>query len=110
MSTDERLSLRQLEAKPIWDAMAIWLAEVKLRTSNVILPKSDFGKALQYVRNHFTELKLYLDDALVPIDNNETEQLMRQVAVGRNYAEFPIMRSSKDWLLNRRSSLGICSA
>ncbi len=83
MSAEERLELRQLEAKPIWDAMADWLTEVKLRTSNVILPKSDFGKALQYIRNHFTELKLYLDDALVPIDNNETEQLMRQVAVGR---------------------------
>jgi hypothetical protein len=83
MSAEERLGLRQLEAKPIWDAMADWLTEVKLRTSNVILPKSDFGKALQYIRNHFTELKLYLDDALVPIDNNETEQLMRQVAVGR---------------------------
>ena len=63
-------------------------------TQNNILPKSDFGKALQYIRNHLTELKRYLDDGHIPIDNNETEQLMKQVAVGRNYAEFPIMRSS----------------
>ena len=61
----------------------MWLEAVKLRTSNVILPKSDFAKALQYIRNHFDELKCYLDDPLIPIDNNETEQLMKQVAVGR---------------------------
>ena len=50
---------------------------------NVILPKSDFGKSLQYIRNHFPQLKRYLRDAALPIDNNETEQLMKQVALGR---------------------------
>ena len=83
MSPEQRLELRQLEAKPIWDAIEEWLEDVKLRTSNVILPKSDFAQALQYIRNHFAELKRYLDDASIPIDNNETEQLMKQVAVGR---------------------------
>ncbi len=83
MSPEQRLELRQSEAKPIWDAMEEWLEEVKLRTCNVILPKSDFAKSLQYIRNHFVELKRYLDDASIPIDNNETEQLMKQVAIGR---------------------------
>ena len=83
LAPDERLELRQREARPIWNEIAVWLEEVKERTSNVILPKSDLGKALQYVRNHFTELRRYLDDGMLPIDNNETEQLMRQVALGR---------------------------
>lgn len=83
MSPEQRLELRQRESQPIWDAMAVWLEDVKLRTSNVILPKSDFAKALQYIRNHFVELKRYLDDPLLPIDNNLTEQLMKQVAIGR---------------------------
>ena len=83
MSPEQRYQLRQSEAKPMWDAMEQWLEEVKFRTSNVILPKSDFGKALQYIRNHFVELKRYLDDASILIDNNETEQLMKQVALGR---------------------------
>ena len=83
MSPEQRYQLRQSEAKPMWDAMEQWLEEVKFRTFNVILPKSDFGKALQYIRNHFIELKRYLDDASIPIDNNETEQLMKQVAIGR---------------------------
>lgn len=83
MSPDERLALRNQEAKPIWDAMEVWLETVEHRTTNVILPKSDFAKALQYVRNHFAELTRYLDDGRLPIDNNETEQLMKQVALGR---------------------------
>jgi transposase len=83
MSPDERLALRRQEAKPIWDAIGVWLEAVEHRTRNVILPKSDFAKALQYVRNHFTELTRYLDDGLLPMDNNETEQLMKQVALGR---------------------------
>ena len=83
MSPEQRLALRQSEAKPVWDALGVWLEEVQLRTSNVILPKSDFAKALQYIRKHFVELKRYLDDASIPIDNNETEQLMKQVAIGR---------------------------
>ncbi len=77
------MALRTQEAKPIWDKLAAWLDEVPLRTSQVILSKSDFGKALQYLRNHFVELQRYLSNGDLPIDNNLTEQLMKQVAVGR---------------------------
>jgi len=83
MSLEQRLELRQSESQPIWDAMEEWLVQVKSRTSCVILPKSDFAQALQYIRNHFVELKHYLSNASIPMDNNETEQLMRQVAIGR---------------------------
>jgi transposase len=83
LSTDDRRQLRQQEAKPIWDTMATWLEEVEKRTAQVVLPKSDLAKALQYVRNHYTELTRYLDDGRLPADNNDTEQLMRQVALGR---------------------------
>jgi transposase len=83
MSVEERLRLRQQEEEPIWAAMERWLWEVEQRTRNVILPKSDFAKALQYVRNHWVELRRYLSDGRLPIDNNETEQLMKQVALGR---------------------------
>jgi transposase len=83
MSLEARLELRQTEAKPIFAAMDAWLAEAAERTSNVILPKSDFGKALQYIRNHFEPLQRYLEEPYLPIDNNETEQLMKQVALGR---------------------------
>lgn len=38
-----------------------------------VLPKEPFGQALTYLRNQFTHLLIYLDDGLMPIDNNETE-------------------------------------
>ena len=86
LSTDERLALREQEAKPIWDELAAWLDEVKLRTAQVILPKSDFGKALQHIRNHFQELQRYLSNGHLPIDNNQTEQLMKQVMLDDDIA------------------------
>ena len=75
LADDARLALRQAEAKPIWDAMERRLAELQERTSQVILPKSDFGKALQYLRNHWVELRRYLDDPAIPFDNNAPLEL-----------------------------------
>ena len=48
-----------------------------------MLPKSKFAEALGYLRNHWDPLRLYLTDGRMPIDNNDVEQLMKQVAVGR---------------------------
>ena len=88
MSPKDRLALRQNEARPIWEAMEMWLEEVQLRTTNVILPKSDLAAALPYVRNHFVQLRRSLDDPRLPCDNSSTEQLMKQVAVGRKNCLF----------------------
>ena len=51
-----------------------------------VLPKDKLAEALGYLRNHWNELQVYLGDGRVPIDNNETEQLMKQVALGRKLA------------------------
>ncbi len=75
-SPQERLQLRQSEAMPVWDAMGQWLASDAARQ---VLPKSKLGEALTYLRNHWDALRLYLTDGLMPIDNNEVEQLMKQV-------------------------------
>lgn len=53
-----------------------------------VLPKNSFGQALTYLRNQYEPLIVYLDDGLMLIVNNEAEQLMKQVAIGR-----------KNWLL-----------
>ncbi len=54
------------------------LDAAKDRTTNVILPKSDSVRP-QSLRG----AEAVLTDASLPIDNNETEQLMKQVAIGR---------------------------
>ena len=46
-------------------------------------PKENLAEAFQYLRNHWDALRVYLGDGRVPIDNNEVEQLMKQVALGR---------------------------
>ena len=48
-----------------------------------MLPKDKFAEALGYLRNQWDALQVYLGDGRLPIDNNETEQLMKQVAIGR---------------------------
>jgi len=83
LSEDDCLKLREAEAKPIWDAMRAEMDAIDARTEQVVLPKSELRKALNYVRNHWTELTRYLSDARLPIDNNECEQLMKQAALGR---------------------------
>ncbi|HUY88794.1 MAG TPA: transposase, partial [Pirellulales bacterium] len=42
-----------------------------------------FGEALSYLRNHWDALQTFVSDGRMPIDNNDVEQLMKQIAVGR---------------------------
>ncbi len=80
LSADERLALRQTEACGVWDRLQA-LLDSPAATS--LLPKEKMSEALAYVRNHWDALRLYLSDPLLPIDNNDVEQLMKQVAIGR---------------------------
>ena len=80
---DDLLSHRRAKQKPVWDAMRMELDSIDDRTEHVVLPKSDLRKALNYLGNHWTELTRYLDDPQLPLDNNDCEQLMREVAIGR---------------------------
>ena len=82
-SAEERLKLRQTEARAIWNQMEAEFVAIDDRTKQVVLPKSELRKALNYTGNHWQELTRYLDDASLPMDNNECEQLMKQVAIGR---------------------------
>ncbi len=80
MSPEERAALRQSAAAKVWDSLDEWL---RSDAATRVLPKSKFGQALGYIRNQWKPLQTYLSDARVPLDNNEVEQLMKQVALGR---------------------------
>jgi transposase len=80
LSADERRTLRECESRPVLARIRAYLdSEVASR----ILPKSSLGEALAYLRNHWEALNVFLSDGRMPIDNNEVEQLMKQVALGR---------------------------
>ena len=80
LSPVDRQVLRDAEARPLWKQIAEYIDSPAIVN---VLPSEQFGKALGYLRNHFDQFVVYLDDGLVPIDNNDTEQLMKQVALGR---------------------------
>ena len=48
-----------------------------------ILPKSDFAGVIGYIHGNWAALLSYAWTGFVPIDNNGTERLMKQVALGR---------------------------
>ena len=80
LSPEDRLALRQSAAVPVWEELEAWLDS---ESATRALPKSQLGKALGYLRNHWKPLQTYLSDGRIPIDNNDVEQLMKQVALGR---------------------------
>ena len=80
LSHDERRALRETESRPAWQTLRELLdGEAAKR----VLPKEKIAEALGYLRNQWDALRLYLTDGRLPIDNNDVEQLMKQVAIGR---------------------------
>jgi transposase len=80
LSNEARLELRQQEATVVWTRMRAYLDSPVVKN---LLPKEAMGKAVAYVNNQWDALQLYLTNGGIPIDNNDAEQLMKQVAVGR---------------------------
>ena len=76
-----RWELRQRDAVPIWARIRRWLDSDALKR---VLPRSAIGKALGYLRNQWPALQVYLTDGRIPIDNDQSEQTIRPLTVGRN--------------------------
>jgi transposase len=80
MDDAARLALRQQESVPVMKRLRELLdGELAKR----VLPRTKFGEALGYLRNHWEAFQVYLQDGRVPIDNNDVERDLRRVAVGR---------------------------
>jgi len=82
LSAERRGRLRDRFARPAYDALMAW---VRYHLPEH-LPKSGIGKALGYAANHLPRLAPYLDDGRIAIDNNQIENKIRPLALGRkNY-------------------------
>ena len=81
MDDAHRLELRQRESVPVMNRLRELLDS---EATKRVLPKSKFGQALGYLRNHWSAFQVYLGDGRVPIDNNDVERDLRRIAVGRN--------------------------
>mgnify|MGYP006332870905 FL=1 len=79
LSDEERRTLRNEQSKPLLDAIKKWFDGQQAN----ILPKSPIGEAMNYALNNWIALTRYLDNGYLDIDNNEAEQALRGIAVGR---------------------------
>ncbi len=84
-----RLTIRQARARPLLDDLRKWM-EKMLRSFS---PKSETAGAMRYALSRWRALTRYIDDGRLEIDNSAAERALRAVALGRNYVQFPIMRS-----------------
>jgi transposase len=79
ITSDEIKLMREQESKPILEKMKTWLDQ----NSITALPKSAFGKGVNYCLNNWTELTNYLLDGDIRAENNLAEQEMKRIACGR---------------------------
>jgi transposase len=80
LAASQRLELRQRESLRILKHIREYLDGPPWER---LLPKSDLAEAIGYLKNNWDALLLYTTDGRLPIDNNETEHLMKQMATGR---------------------------
>jgi transposase len=79
---DRRRQQRQIQSKPIVEALAPW-ADTTLRQ---LSRKSELARAFRYMRTRWTALVRCFDDGRLALDNNPAERALRGVAIGRkNY-------------------------
>jgi transposase len=79
MPAEERLAVREERARPLVLELEAWLRARHERVSR----KSETGKAIAYVFNHWAALTRFLDDGRICLSNNAAERALRGVAVGR---------------------------
>lgn len=64
------------------DGFYIWLTE----QLPGVIPNTPIHKAIAYTLHRFKQLRIYVSDGMLEIDNNFTERQIRSIAIGRkNY-------------------------
>ncbi|MGJ7462813.1 IS66 family transposase [Halomonas sp. MA07-2] len=92
---EARLALREQKSRPLVTQLRTWLD----KSLTQVLPKSVLGKALHYLDGQWQRLTRFLDDGLIPLDNNPAENAIRPFVVGR-----------KNWLFSHTPSGAQASA
>ena len=82
--------MREQRSVALFDELKAKITQIALHA----LPSSKLAEACQYALNQWARLKVYLQNGRVEIDQNLCENAMRPLALGRNYGNLGIMRSS----------------
>ena len=91
LSPDDRLKERQATVKPLVDEYFAWIKQVL----NTMLPKGKTAEGLNYSINQEKQLRVFLNDGEVPIDNSASERSIRTFCVGKkNWLFFDSIRGA----------------
>ena len=72
-----RRQRRDRDSRPLTVALKAWAEQ------QTALPRSALAEALGYLLGHWDTLTAFLDDPLIPLDNNRTERALRDPVLGR---------------------------
>lgn len=78
-----RHALRRELAIPRLQQFKTWLQSQEAANGGPVLPKSPMGQAITYAMNQWEALCVYAADGDLAIDNNNAENALRRVAIGR---------------------------
>jgi transposase len=81
LNGQKKLDYRCQHSKPLVDDFFNWCYEQRQRAD--LLPSNPLSTALNYVRNHQTQLCVYLANPDVAIDTNHVERTLRPVPMGK---------------------------
>ena len=79
LSSEDRLTQRQLVVKPLVDAFFAYLKQISSKTPQ----NGKVKEAFTYALNQERYLRVFLEDGDVPIDNNASERAIRGFCIGK---------------------------
>jgi transposase len=84
--SQERLEWHQNQSGPVMQRIKNYCNE--LIEQKKVEPNSSMGKAIKYLNNHWEAFTLFLRVPDVPLDNNESERLIKRAVLNRKNAYF----------------------
>ena len=80
-SSQEILDNRQQSVKPLVDAFFAWVKDI---LNNKVISSTDLKRALTYSVNQEKYLRVFLESAIIPLDNNDAERSIKKFCVGKH--------------------------
>jgi transposase len=104
INSNELAAQRTEHAAPILAKLKEWMLDNYVQ----VLPKSPIGKAMQYALSRWEQLSVYLEDTNLLIDNNQIENAVRPLAIGRKNYLFPGSHEAAQRAAMLYSFMGTC--
>lgn len=86
LSPEQRLIHHQEKSGPVMAKLKEWIE--RQFAERLVEPNSNLGKALQYWRNHWEKLTVWLREPGAPLDNNEAERALKRFILMRKNSLF----------------------